>query len=111
MKLITFEKLAELAVKREIESNWHIIGSFNVKMNIFKTEVSEKGLGKTITIWFETECCNPRFWDMMPVTVVYKGNNLSLGDISHRASKFFQMSVNRLHKKVISEYLEAPDDL
>ena len=106
MKLITFEKLAKLAIKREIAGSWHHIGGFNVKLNIFKTEVTEKGFGETVTIWFETQCEHPSFWDLMPVTIIYRGKQLTLGDICERTASFFLISAKRLQKKYIKQCAE-----
>lgn len=103
MKLITFEKLAELAIKREIANRWHTVNGFNVRLMIDRTEVNEKCFGRTVTVWFETSCDNPHFWDLMPVTIIYKGKNLSLGDICERTGSFFEISVKRLQKKYCKE--------
>ena len=110
MKLVTFEKLATLAIKREIASNWHHFSCFNVKLNIFKTEISEKGYGRTVTVWFETQCDNPSFWDLMPVTIIYRDKQITLGDICERTSSFFNISVKRLQKKYLQQRAEESVD-
>lgn len=99
MKVITFEKLAKLAIKREIKNLWHEMGDIKVSLNIFKTEINEKGVGRTVTVWFETQCENPVYWDVMPVTIIYKSKLLTLGDICERTNRFFMISASRLQRK------------
>jgi hypothetical protein len=99
MKLVTFEKLAELAIKRELSSRWHEVDGFKVSLSIVRTEIREKAFGRTVTVWFETRCDNPLFWDLMPVTIIYKGKQLSLGDICERTGRFFDIAVKRLQKR------------
>lgn len=110
-KVINFEHLAEIAIKREVQDILNDDGDFALSISMFRTEVVDKGFGRNVTVWLETECSYPQFWDVMPVQIVYKGQELSLGDICERAGRFLKISIDRLHRKYYRQMVEGLSDL
>lgn len=98
----SFEKLAMLAVKREINNNLNLLDSYDYGYKFFSTSYKEKGdYGQTVTVWLEFEVHYPHYWDLIPIVVVYKGHCLYLEDVCQRTGQYFRDSVKRLEKRLV----------
>ena len=88
-----------------------ILEEFYANIYIFRTEINDRGQGRTVTVWFEIECEEPDFWDIMPVTIIYKDKELILSDIAERTDRFFEISVKKLHRKYIKSIIGECSDI
>lgn len=107
-KVTSFEQLAMRAVKRQIKYSLDSIRGFSFSLRFFKTTFKAKGdYGYTNTVWLELEAVHPKYWDLIPIVVTYKGHQLYLEDICQRAEEYFGLSVRRFRKRLISQILEG----
>lgn len=103
--LYNFEKLAKLAIERELRSHTSLIKHFDAGVTIFSTEHVPKPEKRTVTVWFEVKTSYPKFWDIKPVIIVYEGHDLFLNDICKRTADYFKDTVKRLQRRFIRQYV------
>lgn len=103
----SFKRLAEYVVRKEVDrhlSEWGISG---VDITYLTTSFRNKAerdqpLRKTVTVWFEIASSKPRFWDLQPVIIVFKGHQLYLSDICERAQERVIDSLRRFRRRQIA---------
>jgi len=102
-KIYRFEKLAQYAIKKEIERFLAQSLIEGVKTNFFVTSfLDQTERRRTITVWFEMKSKKPRFWDIQPVIIVFKGHKLYLSDICQRAGERAIDTLRRFQKRQIA---------
>jgi len=106
-KIYSFEKLAKLAIKRKVEESLGLMRGFEFKTRFFETDYQGKGEhGPTVTVWVEFETDYPRYWDLIPVVVTYKGHRLYISDICDRTQQYCVQSLKKFMKRVMTKIEE-----
>ena len=100
-----FEKLATMAVERELRKNSDLIKDYDVGITVFKTEHVPDPTKRTVTVWFEIKTNLPDFWDIKPVIIVYHSHNLYLEDICERTREFFEDTVKSLNRRYVKQFI------
>ncbi len=100
-----FEKLATMAVERELRKNSNLIKDYDVGITVFKTEHVPDPTKRTVTVWFEIKTKLPDFWDIKPVIIVYHSHNLYLEDICQRTREFFEDTVKALNRRYVKQFI------
>jgi len=103
--LYDFEKLATLAIQREIRKHIGLVKDFNAGVSIFRTECIPKEGRHTVTIWFEVKTPVPKFWDVKPIIIIYEGHNLYLQDICERTAEYFNDTAKMLGRRLMRQFI------
>ena len=100
-----FEKLATMAVERELRNNASLVKDYDIGISVFKTEHVPDPTKRTVTVWFEVRTKFPDFWDIKPVIIVYHSHNIYLNDICDRTREFFQDTVKSLNRRYMKQFI------
>lgn len=103
--LFDFEKLAAVAIERELRKHADLIKHFDAGITVFKTEHVPKPEKRTVTVWFEVKTKYPQFWDIKPIIIVYEGHHLYLNDICERTTDYFKDTVKQLQRRFIRQFV------
>ncbi len=101
--IFNFEKLAAMAVERELRREAAAVKDFNIGITVFHTEHIPDPEKRTVTVWFEVKTDYPEFWDIKPVIIIYHNHNLYLKDICKRTREYFEDTVKSLNRRYVKQ--------
>lgn len=104
-KLYNFEKLATMAIERELRKHAVLVKDYELGITVFTTEHVPEEQKRTVTVWFEVKTDYPLFWDIKPVIIVYHNHDLYLKDICDRTAEYFEDTVKRLNRRFMRQFV------